>query len=38
MIRVESTISGVCPEIAQTSVQLGLTFDGVRIKSTLAQA
>ncbi|NHM31102.1 STAS domain-containing protein [Neobacillus terrae] len=38
LIGVESTISGIRPEIAQTAVQLGLSFERVTIKSTLANA
>ena len=38
LIGVASTISGIRPEIAQTAVQLGLSFDRVTIKSTLANA
>lgn len=38
LIGVKTTLSGLRPEIAQTAVQLGLTFDHVTIKSTLASA
>ncbi|PPA70702.1 STAS domain-containing protein [Jeotgalibacillus proteolyticus] len=38
LIGVETTISGIRPEIAQTSVQLGISFSEGSIKSTLAQA
>ncbi|MDP4163045.1 MAG: STAS domain-containing protein [Bacillota bacterium] len=38
LIGVSSTISGIRPEIAQTSVQLGFSFEGVGISSTLAKA
>lgn len=38
LIGVKTTLSGVRPEIAQTSVQLGLSFDKVTIKSTLSSA
>ncbi len=38
IIGVRTTLSGIRPEIAQTAVQLGLSFDQIRIKSTLAQA
>ncbi|KIL49132.1 STAS domain-containing protein [Jeotgalibacillus campisalis] len=38
LIGVETTISGIRPEIAQTSVQLGIKFEEGTIKSTLAHA
>jgi rsbT co-antagonist protein RsbR len=38
LIGVKTTISGLRPEIAQTAVQLGLSFDQVSIKSTLSSA
>ncbi len=38
LIGVKTTISGLRPEIAQTAVQLGLSFDSVSIKSTLSSA
>ena len=38
LIGVTTTISGIRPEIAQTSVQLGISFEEGTIKSTLAQA
>ncbi|MRX73521.1 STAS domain-containing protein [Bacillus lacus] len=38
MIGVETTISGIRPEIALTAMQLGLSFDNITIKSTLSQA
>ncbi|MGD7044999.1 STAS domain-containing protein [Jeotgalibacillus proteolyticus] len=38
LIGVETTISGIRPEIAQTSVQLGIRFEEGTIKSTLAHA
>ncbi|PLR69218.1 MULTISPECIES: STAS domain-containing protein [Bacillaceae] len=38
LIGIESTLSGIRPEIALTSMQLGLTFDKISIKSTLSQA
>ncbi|WP_223700472.1 STAS domain-containing protein [Sutcliffiella deserti] len=38
LIGVTTTLSGIRPEIAQTTVQLGLSFDKVSIKSTLAGA
>ena len=38
LIGVQVTLSGLRPEIAQTAVQLGLTFNNVSFKSTLSQA
>ncbi|MFS0781614.1 STAS domain-containing protein [Bacillus sp. 1P06AnD] len=38
LIGVSSTISGIRPEIAQTAIQLGLTFSQVHTTSSLAQA
>lgn len=38
LLRVKSTLSGIRPEIAQTAIQLGLSFKNIRIKSNLAQA
>ncbi|MBT2690208.1 STAS domain-containing protein [Bacillus sp. ISL-47] len=38
LIGVKTTISGLRPEIAQTAVQLGLSFDHVSIKSTLSSS
>ncbi|WP_047154610.1 STAS domain-containing protein [Aneurinibacillus tyrosinisolvens] len=38
LIGVESTLSGIRPEIAAAAVQLGLSFDKASITSTLAQA
>ncbi|CAM3394741.1 STAS domain-containing protein [Cytobacillus oceanisediminis] len=38
LIGVKTTISGLRPEIAQTAVQLGLSFDHISIKSTLSSA
>lgn len=38
LIGVKATLSGIRPEIAQTAVQLGLSFDGTIIKNSLAQA
>ncbi|MFS0783643.1 STAS domain-containing protein [Bacillus sp. 1P06AnD] len=38
LIGVESTLSGIRPEIAVTAMQLGLTFDTVSVTSTLSQA
>lgn len=38
LIGVKCTLSGIRPEIALTAVQLGLSFEKVSIKSSLAQA
>ncbi|HLO13120.1 MAG TPA: STAS domain-containing protein [Pseudoneobacillus sp.] len=38
LIGVETTLSGLRPEIAQTAVHQGLSFDNVSIKSTLSKA
>ncbi|KEZ53738.1 MULTISPECIES: STAS domain-containing protein [Metabacillus] len=38
LIGIKSTLSGIRPEIALTSMQLGLTFENVSIKSTLSKA
>ncbi|MDQ0221103.1 STAS domain-containing protein [Peribacillus cavernae] len=38
LLGVATTLSGMRPEIAQTAVQLGLSFDKVSIKSNLSQA
>lgn len=38
LIGIETTLSGIRPEIALTAMQLGLTFDKISIKSTLSQA
>lgn len=38
VIGVITTLSGVRPEIAQGSVRLGVTFDDLSIKSSLAEA
>jgi rsbT co-antagonist protein RsbR len=38
LIGVKSTLSGIRPEIALTATQLGLSFEQVSIKSSLAQA
>jgi rsbT co-antagonist protein RsbR len=38
LIGVKTTISGLRPEIAQTAVQLGLSFDHISIRSTLSSA
>ncbi|PLS18800.1 RsbT co-antagonist protein RsbRB [Bacillus sp. M6-12] len=38
LLGVHSTLSGLRPEIAQTAVQLGLSFDNVSVTSTLEKA
>lgn len=38
LIGVETTLSGLRPEIAQTAVQLGLNFEKISITSTLSKA
>lgn len=38
LIGVKSTLSGIRPEIAQTAIQLGLSFEDTEIKNSLAQA
>lgn len=38
LIGVETALSGISPDIAQTAVQLGLNFNNVEIHNTLAQA
>ncbi|WP_404331276.1 STAS domain-containing protein [Mesobacillus maritimus] len=38
LIGVKTTLSGIRPEIASTSVKLGLSLDDIEIKSSLAQA
>jgi rsbT co-antagonist protein RsbR len=38
LIGVETTLSGIRPEIAQTAVQLGLSFEQTNIMANLAQA
>ncbi|MCR6597804.1 STAS domain-containing protein [Bacillus halotolerans] len=38
LIGVSSTLSGIRPEIAQTAVQLGLSFEDISLRSTLASA
>lgn len=38
LIGVKTTLSGLRPEIAQTAVQLGLSFDKVSIKSNLSKS
>jgi rsbT co-antagonist protein RsbR len=38
MLGVRSTISGISPEVAQTSIQLGLDFTGINTYGTLKQA
>lgn len=37
LIGVESTISGIRPEIAQTAIQLGLPFNSIKTTSSIAQ-
>ncbi|MEM1503897.1 STAS domain-containing protein [Domibacillus sp. 8LH] len=38
LIGVKTTLSGVRPEVAQTAVQLGLSFDKIPVTSTLSRA
>ena len=38
LLGIQSTISGIRPEVAQTSIQLGLDFSQVSTHSTLKQA
>ncbi|WP_409299960.1 STAS domain-containing protein [Peribacillus sp. SCS-155] len=38
LIGVKTTLSGLRPEIAQTAVQLGLSFEGMSVQSTLSRA
>ncbi|WP_163102492.1 STAS domain-containing protein [Peribacillus alkalitolerans] len=38
MLGVNTTLSGIRPEIAATAIQLGLSFENVKITSTLSQA
>ncbi|MDM5226967.1 STAS domain-containing protein [Cytobacillus sp. NJ13] len=38
LLGVKSTISGISPEVAQTSIQLGLDFTGINTCGTLKQA
>ncbi|WP_370222926.1 STAS domain-containing protein [Cytobacillus sp.] len=38
LLGVKSTISGISPEVAQTSIQLGLDFTGIHTYGTLKQA
>ncbi|UYZ20230.1 STAS domain-containing protein [Mesobacillus jeotgali] len=38
LIGVKTTLSGIRPEIAQTAVQLGLSFKDTEIRTSLAQA
>ncbi|STY45311.1 Stressosome protein rsbRB [Listeria grayi] len=38
LVGIDTVLSGVRPEIAQTAVQLGIDFDGITIKATLAHA
>ncbi|WP_050184170.1 STAS domain-containing protein [Domibacillus robiginosus] len=38
LIGVKTTLSGIRPEIAQTTIQLGLSFDKIPVVSTLSKA
>ncbi len=38
LLGVECILSGIRPEISMTAVQLGLSFDKIKIRATLAQA
>ena len=38
LLGIKSTLSGIRPEVAQTAIQLGLSFTNIRIKSNLSQA
>ncbi|BCB02588.1 STAS domain-containing protein [Bacillus sp. KH172YL63] len=38
LIGVKSTLSGIRPEIAQTAVQLGVSFENISVTSTLERA
>lgn len=38
LIGVKTTLSGIRPEIAQTAVQLGLSFNKTEVRTNLAQA
>lgn len=38
IIGVETALSGISPQIAQTAIQLGLNFKDIQVYSTLAQA
>ncbi|MCC5800928.1 STAS domain-containing protein [Rossellomorea vietnamensis] len=38
LIGVKSTISGIRPEIAQTAIQLGISFENISVTSTLERA
>lgn len=38
LIGVQTALSGISPEIAQTAIQLGLKFNDIEIHNTLAQA
>ncbi|PFA63128.1 RsbT co-antagonist protein RsbRB [Bacillus sp. AFS015802] len=38
LIGVRSTISGIRPEIAQTAIQLGISFENISVTSTLERA
>ncbi|MGD6817890.1 STAS domain-containing protein [Metabacillus sp. 84] len=38
LIGVETVISGIRPEVAQTAIQLGIDFSGIKTESTLQKA
>ncbi|MFF2596758.1 STAS domain-containing protein [Priestia megaterium] len=38
LLGIKCTLSGIRPEVAQTAIQLGLSFENIRIKSNLEQA
>jgi rsbT co-antagonist protein RsbR len=38
IIGVDTSLSGISPEIAQTAVQLGINFDKINVYNTLSQA
>lgn len=38
IIGIETALSGISPEIAQTAVQLGVNFKNIKVYNTLAQA
>lgn len=38
LIGVQTTLSGIRPEISQTAIRLGLSFEHVKTTSSLAQA
>ena len=38
LIGVETILSGIRPEISQTAIRLGLSFEQVKTTSSLAQA